>query len=48
MSRKFRDTTRKTTSSAGHVYLASSRLMLRKIRKERALFQESLTACLGN
>ncbi|MDZ7622152.1 MAG: IS5 family transposase [Candidatus Competibacteraceae bacterium] len=38
----------KPTSSAGHVYLASSRLPLRRIRKERALFQESLTACLGN
>ena len=43
-----KDYERKSTSSAGHVYLASSRLMLRRIRKERALFQESLTACLGN
>jgi len=43
-----KDYERKPTSSAGHVYLASSRLMLRRIRKERALFQESLTACLGN
>jgi putative transposase len=43
-----KDYERKSTSSAGHVYLASSRLMLRRIRKERALFQESLTICLGN
>jgi len=43
-----KDYERKPTSSAGHVYLASSRLMLRRIRKERALFHESLTACLGN
>lgn len=43
-----KDYERKPTSSAGHVYLASSRLMLRRIRKERALFQESLTICLGN
>ena len=43
-----KDYERKPTSSAGHVYLASTRLMLRRIRKERALFQESLTTCLGN
>lgn len=43
-----KDYERKPTSSAGHVYLASSRLMLRRIRKERALFQESLATCLGN
>ncbi len=43
-----KDYERKPTSSVGHVYLASSRLMLQRIRKERALFQESLTICLGN
>jgi putative transposase len=43
-----KDYERKPTSSAGQVDLASIRLMLRRIRKERALFQESLTICLGN
>jgi putative transposase len=43
-----KDYERKTTSSEGHVYLASSRLMLRRMGKERALFQEALSICLGN
>lgn len=43
-----KDYERKTTSSEGHVYVASSRLMLRRICKERALLQEALSICLGN
>jgi putative transposase len=43
-----KDYERKTTSSEGHVYLASSRLMLRQMGKERALFQEALSICLGH
>jgi putative transposase len=34
-----KDYERKPTSSAGHVYIASSRLMLRRICKERAVLQ---------
>jgi putative transposase len=43
-----KDYERKTTSSEGHVYLASSRLMLRRMGNEKALFQEALSICLGN
>jgi putative transposase len=43
-----KDYERKVTSSEGHVYIASSRLMLRQIGKERLLFQEALSICLGN
>ena len=39
-----KDYERKTTSSEGQVYLASSRLMLRRICKERALLQETALA----
>lgn len=35
-----KDYERKSTSSEGHVYIASIRLMLRKICKNRALLQE--------
>lgn len=43
-----KDYERKTTSSEGQVYIASSRLMLRRICKERVLLQEALSICLGN
>jgi putative transposase len=43
-----KDYERKTTSSEGQVYIASSRLILRRISKERALFQEALSICLGH
>ena len=36
-----KDYERKTTSSEGHVYIASSRLMLRRICKERSLLKEA-------
>jgi putative transposase len=36
-----KDYERKPTSSASHVYAASSRLMLRRICKNRALLQEA-------
>ena len=37
-----RDYERKPTSSEGHVYLASIRLMLRRIHKERSLLEDDL------
>ena len=37
-----RDYERKPTSSEGHVYLASIRLMLRRIHKERLLLEDNL------
>lgn len=43
-----KDYERKTTSSEGQVYIASSRLMLRRICKERVLLQEAFSICLGN
>ena len=43
-----KDYERKTTSSEGQVYVASSRLMLRRICKERVLLQEAFSICLGN
>ena len=39
-----KDYERKTTSSEGQVYIASSRLMLRRICKERALLREATLA----
>ena len=39
-----KDDERKTTSSEGQVYIASSRLMLRRICKERSLLKEATLA----
>ena len=41
-----KDYERKPTSSAGHVYVSSSRLMLRRICKVRALSQEAILAAV--